>query len=530
MIQAVLFQCGRPSFDDRESYTAPTRFEKKAPEESLPAKTLWEGHMSASERTTRPNILLLYTDEHHYQALGAAGNPDVTTPNLDRLAEGGVRFSRTYCQSPLCQPSRASFITGRYVHGHGQTWNRWNMDSAWPTLMKQLQRAGYTTAVTGKTHFFWDPPSGSMDLRESEGFIRDFGFDYVMEEFDKYTHTLPNVITPYTRYLEEKGLLDIYRQETPSFIDGKIRLLESQDGIPSRLPQEADLTCFVADRAIDWLNGHDGQKPFFLWVSFVGPHPPIKADPVWSKYYLERKVKVPIGPAERPPTPDNAWGRYLRFLLGPETPNPRMSPEVLGRKIREYYGMISLIDQRIGDILAALGRRGWENDTWVLFTSDHGEMMGDHSLMYKYVFYKGSVLVPNIIHPPGGMAPRVVDGLAESIDVSATILDLAGAKPPAGCQGRSLLPFLSGTGTPRQAVFSELAGFRNQGNSFAMVATDRYRYTYDQQNDLACELFDLDEDPDEIKNLVDDPASADLRERLHQEYLIPFLEDRSPLA
>jgi arylsulfatase A-like enzyme len=144
-------------------------------------------------------------------------------------------------------------------------------------------------------------------------------------------------------------------------------------------------------------------------------------------------------------------------------------------------------------------------------------------LMFKNVFYKGSVLVPNIIRPAGGMTARSVDGPVESIDITGTILDVAGTRL-AQCQGRSLVPLLKGQGAPREAAFSELAGLRNGGNYFVMAATERYRYLYDKENNLACELFDLQKDPAELHNLVNDPDHAGIRRDLHQKYLLPFLK------
>jgi len=132
--------------------------------------------------------------------------------------------------------------------------------------------------------------------------------------------------------------------------------------------------------------------------------------------------------------------------------------------------------------------------------------------------------VPNIIHPPGGATPRVVNSPTQSIDLTATVIDLARAEPPKDSQGRTLLPFLEGKGKPREAAFSEMAGHGNRGNFLVMAATDRYRYLYDSQNEIACELFDLQEDPDELNNLVDDPGSEKVRKNLHNNFLKPFMK------
>ena len=468
----------------------------------------------------RPNILFITTDEHRYDALGAAGNKVIQTPNLDKLAAGGVRFARTYCQGPLCQPSRASIMTGQYVHQHGQTWNRFDMKPEWPTMMKQLQKSGYFTAKIGKTHFYAGSPSGSRDLRKNQGFVRSFGLDYVLEEFDKQAHAIKGIVTPYTEYLKEKGLYQAYIKETPEHGTPKARVEDNYLGKTSQLSQEHDLTSFIAHKSIEWLDGYQDQKPFFLWISFVAPHPPLIDDPIWAAFYKNKKI-LP-GPRQRPKIPDNAWGRYLGgWLKGIKT--EKLTPELLLEAARHYYGMVSLIDQKIGDLVNALERQGREANTWIIFTADHGEMLGDHGLMFKNVFYKGSVLVPNIIHPPGGGTPRVVNSPTQSIDLTATVIDLARAESPKDSRGRTLLPFLEGNGKPREAAFSEMAGHGNRGNFLVMTATDRYRYLYDSQNEIPCELFDLQEDPDELNNLVDDPGYEKVRKNLHNNFLKPFM-------
>jgi arylsulfatase A-like enzyme len=209
----------------------------------------------------RPNIVYLFSDQHRHDAMGCAGNSVIQTPNLDKLASGGVRFSRTYCQSPICQPSRASVITGLYAHQHGVARNQANdLDPEWPTMMKQLQKVGYTTALVGKTHFYTIRREDMKrvgagfehDLREHSDFVRSFGFDFAMEEFDRYVHARRRVhaTTPYTEYLRGKGLLKPYQEQVSSVW----RLTPHHwDGVTSVLPQEDDLTSFLADRSIDWL-------------------------------------------------------------------------------------------------------------------------------------------------------------------------------------------------------------------------------------------------------------------------------------
>jgi arylsulfatase A-like enzyme len=460
----------------------------------------------AAKPQGRPNIIFLMSDEHRSDALGCAGNNVVRTPNLDRMAASGVRFTRTYCQGPLCQPSRASLMTGQYVHQHGQVWNQMDMNPEWTTMMRQLQRAGYVTGKVGKCHFAAKGVPGRTDWKQH------FGLDWLVEEYDKGLYA-KGAVSSYTRYLKSRNLLDAYLAE--------LKTAGMRWGTTSQIPQEHTQTAYLADQAIDWMRHYKSEQPFFLWVSFIDPHPPFIDQTLWAERY--QGVRPPLGPPDPPALTDNAWGRYLRGLMkafGSDT----LTPEMAASAARHYYGMISLIDQKIGDIVKAVDELGFGKNTWFVYTADHGEMMSDHKLMYKLVFYKGSVLVPNIVRPPGGMTGRTVNGPVESIDLTATVMDIAGAELPA-CRGRSLAPFTKGQGTTREVAHSELSGWNNKGNYFVMVATERYRYVYDKANSLACELFDLEKDPDELHNLVEEPGYAGIRKDLHKDYVTPFLAD-----
>ena len=473
---------------------------------------------SAQAASTRPNILFLMADEHRHDVMGCAGNNVIKTPNLDRLAGQGVNFTHTYCQGPLCQPSRASIITGRYVHQHGQSWNQFSMKPEWPTMMKQLQAAGYQTAMVGKAHFAGDGAyarANSKDFRNTEWSQR-FGLDWMIEEYDKAIHQIPGAITPYNEYLKSKGLLETFLEETPrtrphprAVYAGKV----------SKLPLPDCQSSFIGDRAVDFLHTRKNDKPFFLWVSFVEPHPPIIDTAYWAEQYKD--AKMPVGPVVMPELKDDAYGRYIRTWIR-NIESGSMTEEDAAHMARHYYGMVSQVDRKIGDIIQALKEIGADKNTWIIYTADHGEMMGDHKMVFKNVFYRGSVRVPNIVSPPGGMKPRTVHDLVESVDLTATMLDVAGAELPQ-CKGQSLVPVVQGHGKGREVAFSELAGHQNKDNFFVMAATQRYRYLYDKQNDLPCELFDLEEDPGEMHNLIDDPAHAGVRKDMHKDYVAPFM-------
>jgi choline-sulfatase len=396
-------------------------------------------------------------------------------------------------------------------------------------MMKQLQKVGYTTALVGKTHFY-SPRRENMkrvgdefeqDLRERSDFVRSFGFDFAMEEFDRYVHARRRMhaTTPYTEYLRGKGLLKPYQEQVSSVW----RLTPHHwDGLTSVLPQEDDLTSFLADRSIDWLRSRSDDKPFFLMVSFVQPHVPLMDDPVWAEHYKD--ADIPPGPRGSPESPNEVWGDYLENMLARHSNSYLLTDEYVLNAARHYYGMVSLIDQRIGDIVRTIEDLGLSDNTWFLYSADHGEMLGDHNLMAKMNFYKASVLVPAIIAPPHPMDGRVVAGPTESIDLTATILDIAGAPPLPGSDGRSLLPTLGGAVSPREVAFSAIGDMGGSGSYFVMAATERYRMTLERNSGTPCELFDLQEDPDELNNLVNDPAYRSVRDDIVRTYIEPHLD------
>jgi arylsulfatase len=443
----------------------------------------------------KPNILFIFADQHRHDILGCAGHPLVQTPHIDAIASEGVRFTRTWCQSPICQPSRASVITGRYAHEIGVIHNTGGFDPEWPTVMKQLQEVGYETATIGKTHYHesYQPPKadGDIDMRSNEGFVKSFGWDYVLEEYDKYLHAARRLSTPYTDHLSEHGMLDEYRAQ----IKGAFRLTpEHWRGQTSVLPQELDLTSFLADEANQWLRQRSTEKPFMLKLAFVQPHVPLISDPVWSEYYADADIQVPVlNPAQ---ASNKHWGKSLS-LLAEHSQAQMMDHDFVKAGIRQYLGMVSLVDQKVGEVLATLDELGQLDNTWIIYTSDHGEMLGDHKLWAKMNFYHGSVQVPLIIRPPGGALHRDEDALVELTDVTATLADIGGAEAPAGGHGESLLPALERPILGREFVHSRIG-------DFAGIRNSSHRLTMKVKNEVACELFNMIDDPGELVNLVDE--------------------------
>jgi len=455
-----------------------------------------------------PNILFIFSDQHRHDVMGCAGHPLVQTPNLDRLSGEGARFTRAWCQSPVCQPSRASLITGRYTEQLGMFSNTGDFDRKWPTVMQSLKSAGYETASIGKTHYhgyptreMLDAGGGPYDLRKYTDSVKHFGWDYVLEEFDKYAHASSRLRSPYTDYLQELGLLEDYREQ----IKGVFRLTRTHwRGETSCIPQEHDLTSFIGDHAMRWLTDRTSDQPFLLSIGFVQPHVPLIDDPTWADVYRDARIPLPNQrPAE---APNDVWQTKLDGL-NQHSQIQTMSDEFVRTGIRHYLGMVSLVDQKIGEVLALLESQDQLDNTWIIYSADHGEMLGEHRLWAKMNFYKGSVQIPLIIRPPAGCDGCVVEELVELVDVTATLADIGGADPPEGCQGRSLLPAFEGGIAGKEFIRSRIS-------NHSAVRDNRYRFTIDVTSNTPCELFDLEEDPDELTNLVNSASHSSVIDRL----------------
>mgnify|MGYP003338255364 CR=1 FL=1 len=263
--------------------------------------------------------------------------------------------------------------------------------------------------------------------RSYNPFVQSFGWDYVLEEYDKYLHVEDRLATPYTDYLAQHNLLGAYRDQ----IRGVFRLTDSHwRGETSVLPQAHDLTSFLADEANEWLRRRNSNKPFFLKLAFVQPHVPLIDDPDWADYYADAQIDLPDQtPAE---AVNETWAGYLE-RLDDHSQAQVMDEDFVRNGIRHYLGMVSLVDQKVGEVLATLEALGQLDNTWIIYTGDHGEMLGEHRLWAKMNFYRGSVQVPLIMVPPGGMAPRVDHSLVELTDVTATLAEIGGTEAPSGC-------------------------------------------------------------------------------------------------
>ncbi len=457
----------------------------------------------------QPNLLFIYADQHRSDILGCAGNDIVVTPNLDRLAAEGVRFDQAWTESPICQPARASLLTGRYPSDHGVLGNfAGDCRPEWDTFPRRLQEAGYITASIGKTHFSsWPMAAEAGTSPPTDDWIGSFGFDHVVEEFDKYVH-LGDWDTPYMRFLRNHDALDPYQR----VVAANFRLGDRHwNGVTSPLPQELDLTCFLADEAEQWIGRQPGDQPWFLQLSFVQPHVPLIGDPIWADYYAGAQIER--GPRFEPvPTTDD-WATHLGFLRK-HSHSDLLTDDFVLAGARQYYAMVSLIDQRVGALLAQLESLGQLDNTWIVYSADHGEMLGDHGLMAKMNFYRSSVRVPLIIRPPAAASGRVETGPVQAFDVAATLLDAGGAAGLDGAPARSLVPLVHGQAAAQREHVVSMIRMRPGSPTWQAINDGRWRATINADTGEASELFDLTSDPDEAINLVADSKSGEVLDRL----------------
>ena len=454
-----------------------------------------------------PHILILMTDQQRADCLGCAGHPLLQTPNMDRIAAGGVRFENAVTTSPICMPARASFVSGLYCHNHGMWTNRGQLPAADETFFHHLQNAGYHTAYVGKSHYYGPHPG--QHLRDHEGYMHARGIDYVHETTGPWMTV--KIRSYMTDHWEKLGLYKAYQEDY-----GRRRGTPWATW-PSPLPEEEFLDSYVGRQAVAVVDGYDGDKPMCLFVGFGGPHEPFDAPGKYADMYAPAQCPPAI-PAE--PIPANlppSAAAYVRSREGFLRRADSIPVEKIAAARANYYGKISLIDHWVGRILDALAARGRLDETLVVLWSDHGEMAGDHGRFFKSCFYESSVRVPLILRWPGHIpAGAVRPHLAQTIDVFDTLLAAAGCEPSRRSLGQNLLPpCRDENASLREAAFSEIAfGPLSEGNNLTtMVRTDRYKLAVNEAAEPLI-LFDLAEDPLEQNNLAGDPGRAELRAEL----------------
>jgi choline-sulfatase len=440
----------------------------------LAVSLLWLAGCSAPSEgdvvTQRPNVLVLMADEHVWNAFGAAGHPVVKTPHLDRLAARGARFSSAYATWPACVAARMSMLTGKYPDEIGVRGNNDNCDDIGPGFASFFSEQGYPTMVSGKMHFrgedqfhgFSYRPIGDYDhsgwyVSDTGGKRQPFDWQQADTDVDNMEDRRPDSARPYTGF------------------------------------EEKSLTWNITQRGLPWL---DRKAPYLAMFSYLQPHwpwqPPQK---YWDLY--EGKGDLPRVPYEQVPA-------ELRAGISRPTTDDwdDLTDEEIRRTRAAYYAMITYVDDEIGRILDELERLGTLDNTIIVYTSDHGEMLGERGTWLKGNYFDPATRIPLLIsYPPVIPAGTVIDTPVDLTDIFPTLVDLAGFTPPSHLAGESLLPLMHGDSEACNDW--AVSGYGKEG----MIRLGNYKLIIPTAGAEPW-LFNLVEDPDEIHNLATDPAYA----------------------
>lgn len=437
-----------------------------------------------NNRPSRPNVVFITADQMRADCLGCAGHPVVETPNLDGLAAAGMQFSQAYAACPSCIPARVAMLTGLSQRTHGRVGYQdgvpWTYQT---TLPGELAKAGYHTQAVGKMHFH--PPRsllGFHNIALHDGYVH-------------YSHnreTRSELIDDYDAWLKQRAGADA---------DYAAHGLESNSWVarPWHLDENLHPTNWVVGESIRFLERRDPTKPFFLWMSFVRPHAPLDPPQVYFDQYIRQEISAP---------PVGDWADEI--TSGPcrdhiNATIAHLDARAMHRARAAYYALITHIDHQIGRFREALHHHGLLGNTLLIFASDHGELLGDHTLFRKCLPYDGSARVPLIVSTPlhfdcGLKRGSVVDAPVELRDIMPTILDAAGVPVPSSVEGRSILPLCRGEKVEgwREYIHGEHA-YGELSNQF--LTDGRETYVWFSQSGRE-QLFDIRRDPQELHNLA----------------------------
>lgn len=451
---------------------------------------------SRARKHDRPNVMVICVDQMRGDAMSGAGHPTVKTPHLDEIAGQGTRFARAYSATPTCVPARVALFTGQSQERHGRTGYRDGIPftEAHPVTMQGVLRDnGYQTQAIGKMHVFPERSRcGFDDVRLHDGFLH-----YGRRAGGRHLEANDDYLT----WLRRQPGMDAHAD----YFDDGVGC-NSMVSIPWNRDEHLHPTNWVVHETLDWLQRRDPTMPFFSYVSFHRPHAPFNP-PQWAfdQYFH--------GPRVEPPRGDWIDGfadfrrdNYHQTVMG------RLDPESHHRTVSGYYGLISHIDLQINRLIEGLADHELLDDTVIIFVSDHGDMMGDHDLYRKSVGYEGSANVPMIIRPAPRFSPdapkgQVITEVTELRDIMPTVLELAGVPTPETVDGSSLVRFVHGDAP--QEWRSEIHGEHTHfAQSLQWVTDGKRKYLWASEKGIE-QFFDLEADPQEMHNLIDDPSRAE---------------------
>lgn len=433
-----------------------------------------------------PNILLLFTDQQRFDTIEAHGNPVIRTPVLNELARRGTSFTRAYTPCPVCVPARYAMLTGRAPFQSGCMDNG-PMPEMGPSLMERLKDRGYQTHGTGKMHFTFP----------NWGDTAPWGF----EERDVSEEVEGAARDDFHLYLKQN---DYGHVKDPHGVRSEMYYIPQ----PSQLPERLHNSAWVADRSIDFLKKRDPNRPFFLMSSFIKPHPPFESPVPWNKLYRGPEMPLP----KRPQDAEQLITYWNRHQNRYKYRDQGLDDHLIRCMKAAYYGAISFLDYQIGRILEYMRQNGLMENTVILFTSDHGELLGDYNCFGKRSFLDSAARVPMMMVTPGQQTGgRVCEAPVSLMDVAPTILQFAGVERPEEMLGESLADIAEGQ-IGRDMVTGQ---FQSNGGGLHMAVTSRYKYIYSEPDQREW-LFDLRIDPLETRNRAKLPDYQSVTRRIRE--------------
>ncbi len=450
----------------------------------------------------RPNIILIMTDQQRFDTIGAWGYEHMVTPAMDRLVAEGLSFRSAYCPGATCVASRAATFTGMYPHNTGTySFDPWGAHRNW---VQDLNESGYHCVNIGKMHFTPRDVAGGFHER------------VIVENPTNKTLDSGGADDDWGRFMRIHG---VQRPNDRNKTDPD--WLKKYQGVPWHLDEKFHSDVFIGDSALAWIRDYSGKQPFFLQVGFTGPHEPW--DPLqrhlalYEGRDLPRRVMREGELDEKPP--QHKAHRHMHATTGHESVIDMYSPtdEDIDRMRRHYYAKITTVDEKLGQVLDGLEQMGHLENSLLIFCSDHGELLGDHWMAYKWLMYDPIVHVPMIVRDGrrvAEMGGQHTEDLASLMDIGPTVLQAACLDVPTYLEGRPLQPYWEG----RDAAFAPRAWVFCEDNYQIMMRGQRHKLVY-YIGQEAGELYDLQEDPHELYNLWDRPECAALRAELKDRLL-----------
>jgi len=459
----------------------------------------------------KKSVLFICADQWRWDCFGFMKHKHAYTPNIDKLVLHSTTFRKHFTAIVPCGPARTTMLTGLYPFIHRSVNNGTPLDKRFTNVAKEARKFGYDPKLYGYTDTSWDP----RYLNDNDEKL--YTYESPMEGFDPVCHMSESNLLPWANYLKEKGFnvsspLELYEREKP--IKGQGYIYKAHD-----IPTEHSDTSFLANRAIEDIKKM--TSPFFMHISFLRPHPPLFVSEPWHSLINPQNIDLPnIHKTYQEMAQDHPFLKEIirKYTLEKYFTEIRFSDltdQDTKNIIAVYLGMCAEVDFNIGKIINALEESGQAENTMIIFTSDHGELLGEHRLWGKLGWWDSAYRIPLIIHVPG-QSPKIIEEMTESVDVSPTILDWLGAEIPTNWNGRSLLPIIENIKPnlkPRDFVVFEFDFRENYFSSFvenkelapeecslSVIRTQEWKYVHFPS--LPCMLFNLKNDPFEQVNLA----------------------------